>query len=289
MTGKKKLLAAIVELVEIYDGKHVPRKAAALSYCLMLSVFPTLICVHAVLVGMVPDLRLALVDFEGVIPESALTVIIDYLNYVQLHNNPGLITAGALGMLTTSAAAFRTLHGIMADIQGESRFKGIFGLAFSFLFSLLFLGAIYFGGLVMVSGNWIMTRLANAIPLLRGISIWQAVKYPVLLVIFMFIIYALYRITAPKGVRTKVFPGAILASVLIVIVSFFFSNIINVSSRYPLLYGSLASIIVFMLWLYACGLILIMCNAMNFVLRKDKIPEDRGERTEDRGLSRADT
>ena len=272
------LLSYIFEVVEIFNSRRIPRSSAALSYCLMLSIFPTLICVHAVLVKMLPGIELTLADFDGVIPESALTVILDYLQYVSLHNNSTMFTAGIIGMITTTGAAFRTLHGIMADIQGESRFKGIFNLLFSFVFSFMFLLAIYFAAIVMVSGNWIMTRLANAIPVLGEIALWQTIKYPILLVVFVFIIYGLYRITAPKGTKDTVFPGAILAAVLLVLASLVFSSFINMSTRYPLIYGSLASIIICMLWLYVCGLILVGCNIINFVIRRRADEEKEREK-----------
>lgn len=269
----QKVKICLLELAEIYSTKHIPRGAAALSYCLVLSIFPVLICLHAILVWVVPGMELSLESFNGVIPESALKVILDYLEYVSTHNNSTMVTAGILGTITTSAASFRTIQGIMADIQGESRFHGILNLIFSFVFSLIFLVTIYFGVIVMVSGNWLMGYLAEAFPVLERIALWQLLKYPILFVIFILIIYLLYRITAPRGTKEAVMPGAILAAVLLVIVSYFFSIFINVSTRYPLIYGSLASIIICMLWLYACGLILILCNAVNFVVRSHRDDE----------------
>ena len=57
---------------------------------------------------------------------------------------------------------------------------------------------------------------------------------------------------------------------MLVLVSMLFSYFVGLSSRYPLIYGSLASIIIFMIWMYFCGQILIMGNALNVVLRRKK-------------------
>lgn len=267
---RTKLITYIYELAEIYDSNHVPRGAAALSYCLVLSIFPVLICLHAILVRVVPGMELKLEDFQAVVPEDALRVILEYLEYVSTHNNATMVTAGVIGTITTSAAAFRTIQGVMADIQGEARFSGIWNLLFSFVFSLAFLASFYFAGIVIMSGNWVMGHLANAFPALGRIALWQTLKYPLLLVVFVLIIYAIYRITAPRGTKKTVLPGAILAAVLLAVVSYFFSLFINMSTRYALIYSSLASMIICMLWLYACGLILIMCNAVNVVVRRHK-------------------
>ena len=67
--------------------------------------------------------------------------------------------------------------------------------------------------------------------------------------------------------------GAVAAAILIVLVSVLFSWFISMSSRYPLIYGSLASIVIFMLWMYICGQILIMGNALNVVRRHRIIGE----------------
>ncbi len=268
--GRNSILVTIGELIDIYLSKRVSRSAAELSYFLMLSIFPSLICVHAMLVNLLPGFEIPFTDLEGLIPSSTINVILDYLQYVRLNNNPAMLTAGILGMATTSAAAFRSIHNVMADIQGQSRFHGIFKLLFSFLFSLLFMATIYFAAIVMVSGNWLMKHIVDAIPILRTVSIWQMMKYPVLLLLFIFIIYGIYKITAPKDTKGTILTGAVVAAVILVLVSYVFSWFISMSHKYPLIYGSLASVIILMFWLYVCGNILIMCNALNFVMREHK-------------------
>lgn len=264
----------VSEMITIYTEKRIPRAAAQLSYFLTMSIFPFLIVLHAMIVKFFPGLSLTLDGLDGLIPASALTVIGDYLEYVSQHNNDAMLTAGILGMLTTSAAAFRSIHTIMAEIQGKSRFRELTGLIFSFLFSILFLLTIYFAILVMVTGNWLTSIIANAVPAFEAVALWQVLKYPVLLLLFILIICGLYRLTTPSDLGTKIYPGAITAAIILVAVSRVFSEFISMSSRYPLVYGSLASIIIFMFWLYTCGIVLIMGNAMNFVLKTNREGND---------------
>ena len=44
-----------------------------------------------------------------------------------------------------------------------------------------------------------------------------------------------------------------------------FSFLIDLSSRYSLVYGSLTSIIILMVWLYVCGNILLVGAVINYV------------------------
>ena len=50
-----------------------------------------------------------------------------------------------------------------------------------------------------------------------------------------------------------------------------FSWFIGMSSRYALVYGSLASLIILLVWLYLCGNILILGNAVNYVLYRHRL------------------
>ena len=266
----ERIIGYIKELIDIYVNNRVSRSAAELSYFLTLSIFPTLICVHAMLIKFLPGITLTLDELKGIIPTETLKIISDYLQYVSAHNSKTLLTAGILGMATTSAAAFRSIHSVMGDIQGVSRFRGLFALRCSFVFSLVFMAAIYFGIIVMVTGDWLIGFIGRVFPMLAGLAIWNVLKFPLMLVIFVFIIYGLYRITAPANIRGTYFQGAATAAIILVLVSVLFSWFISMSTRYPLIYGSLASIIIFMLWIYICGQILIMGNALNVVLRRHK-------------------
>ena len=92
-------------------------------------------------------------------------------------------------------------------------------------------------------------------------------KYLLLLgMVFVFILL-LYRFAAPLDKpRPPVVPGALGASVALAAASVIFSILMSNSTRYSLIYGSLASVIILLVWLYLCGNILIMGNAVNYVL-----------------------
>ena len=47
-----------------------------------------------------------------------------------------------------------------------------------------------------------------------------------------------------------------------------FSAFIGASVKYPLIYGSLAGVIVVMLWFYTCGMILLLGGALNVALER---------------------
>ena len=264
------LLTYSKEMFEIYTKHQVSRSAAELSYFITLSIFPTIICIYAAFGSFIPHIMGFIVEMESILPSETVTTIMDYLTYISSRYDTAMLTAGIIGMATTSAAAFRSLHHIMANIQGAARFKGIFALLFSFLFSLIFLASIYFAIIVIVTGGWLINILSEILPIFAALKSWGFIRYPLMLLVFICIIYALYRITAPSDVKDTFFPGAVTAAIVLVAVSAIFSWFIGMATNYPLIYGSLATIIVFMLWIYTCGTIFIMGNALNIVLRRSR-------------------
>ena len=258
------------ELVDIYVNDHVPRSAAEISYYLTISIFPMLICLHALLSRFIPDLTESLNQFQGILPQGTIETVTDYLAYISTQNSRPLITAGIIGTAMTSAASFRAIHSIMADIQGVPRYKGFAALTYSFLYSLVFLAACYFAVVVIFTNNIFLSYAENIFPQLAGLQFWTYLRFPVMLVVFTFSIYGVYRITTPVDVHDTIFAGALVAAVIIVILSVIFSFLISFSVNYPLIYGSLASFIILMLWIYFCGQVLIMGNAWNIVVRRHK-------------------
>ena len=258
------------ELVDIYVNDHVPRSAAEIAYYLTLSIFPMLICLHAMLSRFIPDLAASLTQFKGILPEGTIETVSDYLAYISTHNGKALLTAGILGTAVSSAATFRAIHSIMADIQGVPRYRGVAALTYSFLYSLVFLAACYFAVLVIFTNNIFLGYVEIIFPQFAGLQFWTYLRFPVMLVVFTFIIHGVYRITTPADIHDTIFPGALVAAVIIVILSIIFSFFISFSVNYPLIYGSLASFIILMLWIYFCGQVLIMGNAWNIVLRRHK-------------------
>lgn len=254
-------------MIHIYLKKRVSRSAAELAYFLTISIFPMLICLYAMLGNLFEEIESLLINLSGFIPADTAEIFEEYLLYVKTHSSDGMLVMGLSVMATTSAAAFRSIHNIMADIQGLPRFRGIWFIISSFLFSLAFLAVIYFALIVLLTGSWFINSLGRYLKFLQVSHTWSWIRFFMLFAVLLFIIYGIYRFTAPKG-TTFIMPGALAATAALVAVSVLLSWFIEISVKYSLIYGSLASIIIMMFWLYLCGIVLIMGNAFNIVIRK---------------------
>jgi len=261
----------VKEIIVVFITYPIARSAAALSYYLTLSIFPFFICASVILGSLSIQESDAFEVMEGVIPDAAYSTISDYLNYISNSRTEVMLTIGLTAMLTSSSAAFRTFTGITGEIQGKMRFSGIMGWLISFVFSVVFLAAIYGSALIILSGEWLMHLLDVHLGIGEITAIWGRVRFIILFLLLFAVIYSVYLISAPKhATRMSRFPGAFAAAIILVVTSVIYSQLITASIRYEVLYGSLASFIILMVWLYTCSLILIMANVINIAVSKLK-------------------
>jgi len=266
------------DVVIIFMKHPIARSAAALSYYLTLSIFPFFICSTIILGTLNIQETDAFELLEGVIPDAAYSTLYEYLNYISTGSIEVMLTIGFTAMLTSSSAAFRTFTGITGEIQGKMRFTGPIGWLISFLFSVILLAAIYASALIVVSGEWLMQLLGTHFDIHGIIEIWSRVRFIALFLLIFAVIYSVYLISAPKKTtRMSRLPGALVAAVVLVAASMLYSRLITASIRYEVLYGSLASFIILMVWLYTCAFILITANVINISVSKLKEVENQSE------------
>lgn len=260
----------VADVVDVYFSKNVGRAAAELAYFLILTFFPIIICVSAFVNELHLDLTSLLSQADPFLPQGVLAIFQEYLHYIDTNQSAAMLFSGAFLTILFASAAVRGLMNMMHELYGRATFSGFWQVIASLLFSVLLLATIYLSLAVVVTGNWFFHLLGQVLKLeglVERFGAWQSVKYLLLLgMVFLFILL-LYRVAAPLDKpRPPVVPGALGASVALAIASMVFSVLMGNSTRYSLIYGSLASVIIMLVWLYLCGTILIMGNVVNYVL-----------------------
>jgi membrane protein len=265
-------ISFLLEMVELYFTKRVSRSAAELAYFLILSFFPAILCVNAIIGSLHLDVASLLEEASIMIPAASLAVLTEYVGYITVNQSSALLAVGLFSMILSGSAAMRSLMNIMEDIYGRKAYPGLWKLVASVAFSVLFLLTIYLSLVVLLTGRWffsLLDELIRRIPALSGVTLpweWQWMRFFILFCLVLLFMLLLYRATAPReGGRAPVLLGAFWASVALVLFSVLFSYFIGLSSRYSLVYGSLASVIILLLWLYLCGTIVILGSCFNMV------------------------
>jgi membrane protein len=238
--------------------------AAALTYYAVLALFPGL---------------LALVSLLGIVGQQGNTqALLDVLSDAGAGAAADTI-AGPLQELTqSSAAGFGLVIGIVGALWSASGYVGAFGRAMNRIYTvtegrpfwklrplmmIITLGAVILAGLVtiglVVSGP-VARALGDAIGLGDAtVTVWSVLKWPVLLLLAALAIALLYYAT-PNVKQPKfrwISVGAGVAIVTWVAASALFGLYISQFSNYNKTYGSLAGVIIFLLWLWITNLALL--------------------------------
>ena len=263
----KKLIYLIKRVIHYYNVKQIPLASAALCYYMMMTVFPLIICLYTLL-GQNYDQALRILEFaEDFLSSDTLDTIRSFLAYVEDNHSLAMAIAGLTVMITSASAAVRSMLVTIGRMQGGLRYTGITGFVFSVLYSVVFLAATWFAIIVMFSSRNILNLIRRWLPIVEVDVNWHEVKYWMLAIIMFLILWGMYRFSREKGNRYFTWPGAIFATFGIVAMSLIFSGFIAVSARYSLVYGSLASVILLMYWIYLICQVIYIGAAINVSLR----------------------
>ena len=275
MVKKLRSIAAFgLEVADLYTGAGLSRSAAALSYFLVLTLFPVLLCVNYLIGLFHLNLEQLLVSLDQLLPQGVLGIMGDYLRYVAGSQSSALLLAGLSTLLLSASSGLRTLFLAMDELYQNARPHVLRRLALSVVLSLLFLLTVYLSVVVIFTGDWFFgllrqhlpRRIAQLVPLELLSRLWSWLRYLLLFCFVLLLVLIVYRAGAPRWVSNReVLLSGLLAAGAIVAASVLFSWFIGMSSRYALVYGSLASLMILLVWLYFCGNLLLLGVAVNRV------------------------
>ena len=236
-------------LLDLFTTHQLTTSAAGLSYYITMTFFPLLICLYTLL-GNNYDQAVRVIEFlQPLVPEGSYSAITGYMEYVSDNYSITMMVLALSVILFTASAGVRSLESTIGQMQGRRRYEGVFFFFFSVVLSLAFLFTIYFGIVVMFTGESMLSHVSIALPYLQIDDVWVNMRYPLLFVLTFILNILTY---------------------LVVGVSALFSLFINASIKYPLLYSSLASLILIMFWLYCCCLVVYTGAAINIALWKSR-------------------
>ena len=266
----------IIGIAEKFLSLKLNRSAAALSYFLIMTLFPMLICVQWILSVLGEDIVIFLEEFSELIPSGVLAIIEDYLSYSGSQSG-GLLIIGIFTAVYTGAAAFRTLSDTLREIFESRGGSDTARFIFSFVFAVAFLLAVYVLAITVIAGRWLITFLEpffamiDFINLLDLANLWNWFRFVILNIISAGMLYTVYYCNAWRSpYKMKILPGAVFGSLVFTVVSGFFSWFISSSVKYSAIYGSLASVIILMLWLYILADIILLGALINKEMSEHK-------------------
>jgi len=264
--------------VKEFQEDNLTDWAAALTYYGVMSLFPMLVALVAVLglVGQSGSINTLLDSLR----EAGLTGVADNIEtplkgVVHAKGGAGaLLGVGLLGSLWAASgylgAFMRAANSIYQVREGRPFWKlrplqVALTLLGVFLLSLVTIGLVVSGPLAEAIGNAIGFGGT-------AITIWGIAKWPVMLLIVMGVLAALYYI-APNVRQPRfrwVTPGGVLAVLLWALASVGFGLYVAHFDSYNKTYGTLGGVISFLVWLWISNLALLLGAEFDAELERER-------------------
>jgi len=271
---------SLLKMFEIYiQGvfkDRIGRKAAAISWNFVFSLFPFILFLLSVLPYLPQYDKLQFYIFEVLMHNIFPGKIEgDVKNYIETNIIPNMTSISNLTIIL--ALVFAT-NGTFALIDGfnentDEKLNDVKEFIMAFFITLGFISVVllslfgvYWAEIVLkylkpsYDISWFVDNLSKIIGF---------VSFP----IFYFLLLTLfYWIGTVKITKFKqAIPGAILTTVLFVLTTYLFAIYVRNFARYNVLYGSIGTMILLMVWVNVNVYLLLFGNELNLAIRRIRI------------------
>ena len=245
-------------------------RAAQLAYYALLALFPALIFLTA-LMGLfsvenfMPELMSYL---RNVLPSDALSMVQRFLTQVAEGSGANILSIGALGALWASSSGVTAIMdalNVVFDVKEDRRSFWRVRLTAILLtiglagFVILSLALVLYGPTI---GRWIADFMGFGVAFTW---LWNVLQWPIIAGLMLIVVAAIYHLCPDRRYKRWhwVTPGSVFAVLMWLVVSLGFKAYVDNFGDYNKVYGSIAGVIVLMLWFYWSGMVLLLGGEIN--------------------------
>jgi membrane protein len=246
--------------------------AAALTYYGLLSLFPALIAMVS-LIGIFGDPQTTTAKLTEIIteigPESGAETFKGPIeSIVENQTAAGFAFVFGLAVALWSASgyvgAFIRASNIIYETPEGRPFWKLRPLQIAVTLAMIVMMALLAVGLVLTGP--VVSAIANPIGLSStAVDVWNVAKWPVMAAIFILMVDVLYYTTPNAKLRgfKWVTPGALVAIVVWALASAAFAFYVANFGSYDKTYGTLAGLVVLLLWFWITNLAILFGHQLN--------------------------
>jgi membrane protein len=254
-------------------GHHTLQASAALAYYLILSIFPALIFLSAIL-GLIPlpDLFSRVLGLiSHLLPAEAMRVVYSVLDDVLSSHRGAWLSLGMLGLVWTASAAFDAIIealDIAYDVRDTRPFwkTRLLAVGLAAITGGLLLSALAVMVLGPRIGIWFASRVGVSA---LFIGVWPVMRWMIAIGFTVLAVEVLYFFAPSVKQRFgATLPGAVLSVFVWDGLTFLLGIYLRHFAYFNLTYGTLSGMIAFMTWLYWSSFVLLVGAELNAELAK---------------------
>ena len=202
--------------------------------------------------------------------KNAINFLLDEI-YNRSNNMPLSLSAIAL-LWSASTSVYSIILGLNRVYNHKETRNYFLRRSLSLIYTLIFIISIIITLVIMVFGKSIIRYLLIYFPIFRKFNFiinFLSTMIGIFVLILLFDI--LYTIIPNRRTKlTRELPGAIFASLGWYLFSFLYALYVETFSNYSFVYGSLAAIVLLMIWLYFCMYIFFIGAEVNQTIQNSK-------------------
>ena len=251
--------------MEAMRDDHVGAYAAQTAYFIMLSFFPFVI----LLVSLIRYTSITPADVyraaQGIFPDSMDTFILSLINEVYSKTAVTVSVSAIVAAWSAGKGFLALMRGMNTIYNVEERRNYVILRLRSALYTVVFVIAIILSLVVLVFGNSIHEAAMEHYPFISVITGMVVRLKGIVGILFLSAVFmVMYRFVPNRKARLfSQAPGAVFSAVCWYVFSIVFSLYVEYSPGLSNMYGSLTTIVLVMLWLYACMYIILLGAEIN--------------------------
>ena len=279
-TGFGRLAGDMIRRYYVHD---VARDSAALTYYLLFAIFPLLIFVSTLLGVLELDIASITAVLAPILPSDVVDIIRTYLEYVAANQSRQLLWFSLVFSIWFPMRSTGCLMHSLRKAFGRSAPENILlGQLRTLLFTIWMIFVIGLTLALVVVGRRALYFVSGFLPLSETfISVWGYLRFIILGLVMAISLGILYQLAlGQRRPLREVLPGVGSSLAAWLLLSMAFSYYVENMARYAQLYGSIATIVVVLLWLYMSGQVLILGAELSASLihrKKHAAPSSGGE------------
>ena len=265
----RRSLRLAVGLLRRYQRHGVARSCAALTYYLVFAAFPLL-----VLLGTLPgaldwESESLLQAMERFVPRQVTELVGRYWADVEQNGGQRLLWTSVVFSLWLPVRATDCLLYALRRAFGTVQKSSLAQKVRTLLFTLGLMVTLALALVLITVGRRALTYVSTRLALPDWVAgTWNIFRFVLLALVLLTALSILYLMALERRHPLRqMMPGVLTSLVSWMVLSVGFSYYVEHIAGYTLLYGSVAAVVVALLWLYMSGLALIMGAELNAVLR----------------------
>lgn len=262
--------AVIKESIQDFLDDDMTTHASALAYQVLFSIFPFIIFLIALL-GF-----LHLSDFfawlqqqaAAVFPGQAMAQVNRVINELQRPQG-GLLSIGAIVALWTASAGTRTVMHALNVAYNTKESRPIWKLfPLSVLYTIGIAAMMILAATFLIIGPEAIQWLAEKVGLEQlFVVLWTWLRWPVILFLLTTAVTVVYYVAPDVEQEFRfITPGAVISVVAWIAASLAFDYYVRSFADYSVMYGSIGTIIVLLLYFFISAAVLLFGAEVNSVI-----------------------